>query len=104
MILIKPRKGFTIFIQAMGLLNTLRGLILVYTGLLLPFVIWILEGFYRNFPIELEEAAIMDGCTPLGVFLRVVLPLSTNGPMTGSPVNWFQTLSVSRSYISLFDR
>lgn len=66
-------------LQAMGMLNTLRGLIVVYTGLLLPFVIWILEGFYRGFPVELEEAAAMDGCTPLGVFLRIVLPLSGNG-------------------------
>ena len=72
-----------IALQAMGLLNTLRGLILVYTGLLLPFVIWILEGFYRTFPIELEEAAIMDGCTPLGVFLRVVLPLSDQRAIRG---------------------
>ena len=68
-----------IALQAVGLLNSLRGLILVYTGLLLPFVIWILEGFYRTFPTELEEAGIVDGCTPLGVFLRIVLPLSTNG-------------------------
>ncbi len=66
-------------LQALGLLNTLRGLILVYTGLLLPFVIWILEGFYRDFPRELEEAAAIDGCSQLGVFARVVLPLSTNG-------------------------
>lgn len=66
-------------LQALGLLNTLRGLILVYTGLLLPFVIWILEGFYRDFPRELEEAAAIDGCSPVGVFTRVVLPLSTNG-------------------------
>jgi multiple sugar transport system permease protein len=66
-------------LQALGLLNTLKGLILVYTGLLLPFVIWILEGFYRDFPRELEEAAAIDGCSPIGVFVRVVLPLSTNG-------------------------
>lgn len=66
-------------LQALGLLNTLRGLILVNTGLLLPFVIWILEGFYRDFPRELEEAAAIDGCSPVGVFVRVVLPLSTNG-------------------------
>jgi len=66
-------------LQALGLLNTLQGLILVYTGLLLPFVIWILEGFYRDFPRELEEAAAIDGCSPIGVFVRVVLPLSTNG-------------------------
>lgn len=66
-------------LQSIGLLDTLRGLVLVYTGLLLPFVIWILEGFYRDFPIELEEAAAIDGATQLGVFLRIVLPLSRNG-------------------------
>jgi multiple sugar transport system permease protein len=65
-------------LQRLGLLNTLSGLILVYTGLLLPFVIWILEGFYRGFPVELEEAAAIDGCSRLGVFARIVLPLSTN--------------------------
>jgi multiple sugar transport system permease protein len=66
-------------LQGLGLLNTLHGLILVYTGLLMPFVIWILEGFYRDFPVSLEEAAAIDGCTPLGVFVHVVLPLSRNG-------------------------
>ena len=65
-------------LQALGLLNTLSGLILVYAGLLLPFVVWILEGFYRTFPVELEEAAAMDGCSPMRVFTRIVLPLSTN--------------------------
>ncbi len=65
-------------LQALGLLNTLSGLILVYAGLLLPFVVWILEGFYRAFPVELEEAAAMDGCSPVRVFTRIVLPLSTN--------------------------
>jgi multiple sugar transport system permease protein len=66
-------------LQRGGLLNSLTGLIIVYTGLLLPFVIWILEGFFRGFPLELEEAAKIDGCTPLGTFLRIVLPLSRNG-------------------------
>ncbi len=65
--------------QRLGLLNTLSGLVLVYSGLLLPFVIWILEGFYRDFPTELEEAAVMDGCSPLRTFVSIVLPLSRNG-------------------------
>jgi multiple sugar transport system permease protein len=65
-------------LQKVGLLNTLPGLILVYTGLLVPFVIWIMEGFYRGFPTELEEAAVMDGCTPSHVFFRIVIPLSAN--------------------------
>jgi len=65
-------------LQKIGLLNTLPGLILVYTGLVVPFVIWIMEGFYRGFPIELEEAAVMDGCSPSRVFFRIVVPLSAN--------------------------
>lgn len=66
-------------IQSVGLINTLPGLILVDSGLLIPFVIWILEGYFRSFPVELEEAAALDGCSPLEVFGRVVLPLSRNG-------------------------
>jgi multiple sugar transport system permease protein len=66
-------------LQALGLLNTLWGLTLVYSGLLLPFVIWILEGYYRDFPTELEDAAAMDGCSPLRTFVSIVLPLSRNG-------------------------
>lgn len=66
-------------LQAVGLLNSLIGLVLVYTGLLIPFVIWILEGYYRSFPRELEEAAALDGCSPFGTFFRIVLPLSKNG-------------------------
>jgi ABC-type glycerol-3-phosphate transport system permease component len=67
-----------LLLQWLGLLNTLQGLVLVYTGLLLPFVVWILEGFYRGFPVELEEAAAIDGCSRLATFGRVVLPLSVN--------------------------
>src|SRR5439155_1678111 len=66
-------------LQSVGLLNTLAGLIIVYSGLPLPFVIWILEGYYRDFPIELEEAAAIDGCSPLRTFTSIVLPLSRNG-------------------------
>ena len=62
-----------------GLLDTLLGLVLVYSGLLLPFAIWILEAFFRRFPRELEEAALVDGCSSFDVFRKVVLPLSWNG-------------------------
>ncbi|MBV9734356.1 MAG: carbohydrate ABC transporter permease [Acidisphaera sp.] len=66
-------------IQKAGLIDTLPGLILVDSGLLIPFVIWILEGYFRSFPTELEESAALDGCSPLGIFGRIVLPLSRNG-------------------------
>lgn len=61
-----------------GLLDSLLGLVIVYSGLLLPFAIWILEAFFRSFPRDLEEAATIDGATPFAVFLRVVMPLSWN--------------------------
>ena len=61
-----------------GLLDSLPGLVLVYSGLLLPFAIWILEAFFRSFPRDLEEAATIDGATPFVVFVRVVMPLSWN--------------------------
>lgn len=50
-----------------------------YTALNLPFAIWLLFGFYKQVPIELEEAAIVDGATPLQVFFRVLLPLVKSG-------------------------
>lgn len=68
-----------IFYLYIGVLNTLTGLVVIYTALLLPFVIWILEGFFRKFPIELEEAGTIDGASPFGVFRLIVLPLSMNG-------------------------
>lgn len=62
-----------------GLLDSLPGLILVYSGLLLPFAISILEAFFRRFPRELEEAALVDGCSSFEIFRKIVLPLSWNG-------------------------
>lgn len=54
-------------------------LIFFYTALNLPFSIWLLYGFYKQIPVELEEAAIVDGANPLQVFFRVLLPLMRSG-------------------------
>ena len=54
-------------------------LILVYTGLLLPFSIWIVKSFFDSIPRDLEEAAVIDGCTPFGALVRVVAPLAAPG-------------------------
>lgn len=56
------------------LLNSKAGMIFVYTILFLPPAIWILRGFYLMLPRELEEAALMDGCSRIGAFFRVTLP------------------------------
>ncbi|MGN6503347.1 MAG: carbohydrate ABC transporter permease, partial [Pseudolysinimonas sp.] len=57
------------------LLNTIIGLTLVYLATVLPFTIWTLRGFVGGIPIELEEAAMVDGCSRMGAFFRVTLPL-----------------------------
>jgi multiple sugar transport system permease protein len=61
------------------LLNTLVALIIVYTALNLPFVVWMMRGFFRELPRELEEAAMVDGDSRLGALVRVILPLVTPG-------------------------
>jgi multiple sugar transport system permease protein len=64
-------------VQALHLIDTLVGLILVYPSFLLVYVVWVMSGFYQNIPGELEDAARVDGCSRLGTFLRIVVPLST---------------------------
>jgi len=59
--------------------NNLQGLILVYVAINLPFVIWILQSFIQQVPIQLEEAARVDGANPLQVFFLVVLPVIKPG-------------------------
>jgi multiple sugar transport system permease protein len=70
---------FTIWTYQYGLTNTLSGVILVYTAINLPFVIWILQSFIVQVPRPLEEAARMDGANPYQVFFLVVLPLIKPG-------------------------
>lgn len=69
---------FALF-RAVGLTNTLVGLVVVYSALNLPFLTWILMSFFKGVPIELEWAAIMDGASPFGAFWRVVIPVSLPG-------------------------
>ena len=61
------------------LVNSLAGLVLLYVAVNLPFTIWLLYGFVLQVPVELEEAAAIDGCGPLRVFTQVLLPLMAPG-------------------------
>lgn len=65
--------------SAWGIGDTLSGVVLVYVALNLPFTIWLLHGFIDQLPIELEEAAAIDGCGPFRVFYKIVLPLLKPG-------------------------
>lgn len=61
------------------LVNSLWGLVLLYVAVNLPFTIWLLYGFVLQVPVELEEAAAIDGCGPIRVFTKVLLPLMAPG-------------------------
>jgi len=63
----------------LGLANSLAGLIAAYPSFTVPFVTWLLMGYFESIPEELEEAAMIDGATRFGAFYRVVLPLSMPG-------------------------
>lgn len=62
-----------------GLLDSRIGLALAYTAFLLPIFIWMMKGFFDAIPLELEEAARIDGCTRFGAMVRIVLPLVKGG-------------------------
>ena len=61
------------------LLDSVAGLILVYSSFCTPFVLWTLSGYFAGIPVDLEEAARLDGCSRIGVLWRIVLPLSKPG-------------------------
>jgi multiple sugar transport system permease protein len=68
-----------ITLRVLGLVNTYLGLILVYTIITLPLSVWMLTSYFKAIPVELEEAAIIDGASRLGVLFRITLPLSAPG-------------------------
>lgn len=72
---------FSVVIQ-LGLLNTRLALILVYAAQNLGFGIFLMVAFYKSLPKELEEAALIDGCSPVGAFFKVILPLVRPGLAT----------------------
>jgi multiple sugar transport system permease protein len=66
-------------IRNLGLANSLAGLIVAYPSFTVPFVTWLLMGYFESIPEELEEAAMIDGATRFGAFRRIVLPLAAPG-------------------------
>ncbi len=74
---------FLVLYKELALLDSLPGLILVYALMVLPIVVWIMRDQFMTIPVELEEAALVDGLTIWGTFLRIVLPLSLPGMVAG---------------------
>ena len=68
-----------IMYKALGLTNSYIGLVIVYTVVYIPFAVWLLVGFLREFPVEIEEAALIDGCSRLRALVTVVMPIIAPG-------------------------
>jgi len=69
-----------ILLRTVRLLDSLVGLILIYSVLLnVPFVVWMMRGFFEDLPVELEESAMVDGCSRFGAFSRIALVLAAPG-------------------------
>jgi multiple sugar transport system permease protein len=73
---------FSRLVSLLGLQNSLWSLVLVYPTFTVPFCTWLLMGFFKSLPKEVEESAMVDGCSRLGAIWRMVLPLSVPGLLT----------------------
>ncbi len=105
---------FFILFSRAGLIETKLGLVLANSATAVPFATWLLKGFFDAIPRELDEAARIDGCTELGAFRRIVLPLAAPGlaacaayvaivtwsdlvfarTLTSKPENWLVTVGL----------
>ena len=66
----------------MGLMNTRASMIIAYTTFAMPFCSWMVKGYFDTIPVSLEEAARIDGCSRLGILIRIVIPLAAPGIVT----------------------
>jgi multiple sugar transport system permease protein len=68
--------------QYLHLSDRLWALVVVYPSFTIPFAVWLLMGFFKTIPLELEDAALIDGCSRLGALVRIVFPISIPGILT----------------------
>jgi N,N'-diacetylchitobiose transport system permease protein len=89
-----PAEGLFIsqyqMLDSWGLVNAILGLTIVYVAAILPFTIWMLRGFVSGVPIELEEAAMIDGCSRTGAFFRITFPLLAPGLVASGVYGFLQ--------------
>jgi multiple sugar transport system permease protein len=69
-------------VALLGLQDSIFSVVLVYPSMTIPFSIWLLMGFFKSIPRELEDAAMVDGLTRFGAFLKLVVPISVSGILT----------------------
>jgi multiple sugar transport system permease protein len=89
--------------RTLHLRNSYLGLILVYTAMQLPFLIWLMKGFFDTIPEELEEASWIDGCTSLKALFKVILPISLPGILVVSALSFLGAWGESMLILILVD-
>jgi ABC-type glycerol-3-phosphate transport system permease component len=85
-----------VLLNKLSLINTLQGLSLVYIGVSIPFTVLLLTGFFRTLPVDLEDAAAIDGCSDFGIFWKVMVPLGAPGLITAAIFNF---ISIWNEYL-----
>ncbi len=70
---------FFVIFRSTGLIGSLWSVVLAQATMIIPFATWMLKGYFDTIPVELEQAAIVDGCSPVGTIFRIVLPVSAPG-------------------------
>jgi multiple sugar transport system permease protein len=70
---------FILMYRDLALLDTRQGLLIAYTAFGIPFVVWVMRDFFLGLPVEIEESALLDGCSRFGVLWRIALPLAAPG-------------------------
>lgn len=70
---------FFLVFRQLKLINTYQGMVLAYALFFIPFAVWILIGFFEDFPQEIQDAAMVDGATEVGALFRIVLPMLAGG-------------------------
>src|ERR1700687_925888 len=78
--------AFFLMLRALGLSNSLTGLVLAYCSVTLPFTVWIMKAYFETVAAELDKSALVDGCNRLQAYYRVVLPVSGPGRVAGGGV------------------
>jgi arabinogalactan oligomer/maltooligosaccharide transport system permease protein len=85
----------------LGMLNSYVGLVLAYVTVAVPFCAWMLRGYFGTIPVEIDEAGLMDGLSPFGAFIRLVLPLARPG-LADTAFYSFQTARGEVAYATTF--
>jgi ABC-type glycerol-3-phosphate transport system permease component len=83
---------FYILVKQLGIVNTRLALVLSYTTFCLPFCLWLLRAFFESIPLELEEAAMVDGAGRARVFARITVPLAAPALVAGAVTAWARAL------------